>query len=315
MRAICQSGYGQKILTILGEDKKPVFFRIQRDNMLNFKEIINGRIVKKNTTLRGYFIETDKKLSVFAPSQKIYAEGENVCLQITKEARLGKDATGQILEKQLTSGVPDITFDLSKDILSIESDFENLTDSFIEEALETTITFAHGAQIHIERTQCCWCIDVDSASSISSLSEINEVACPLITRQIILKNLSGIILIDFAGFKTHAEQIRLLNLIQTALKDDKRSTIYGFSHSKLFEIKRTRTTAALMDLFLTPTGYKHPAALVPLIMREITQSKKGHTTLILHPSLLTYLPKEIYLYCNIQPDLNVPTDFFELKGE
>ena len=315
-RAICQTGFGQKILTIL-QDEKPLFFRIQRDNMLNCGEIISGHITKKNTTLRGYFIETAKKLPVFVPTQTIYTEGESVFVEITKEARLGKDATGRIIEtqKNFTACLPDITDNLPKEILSVTDDKENLTDSLIEEALETTIHFADGAQLHIERTQCCWCLDIDSASSLLPIIEINERACSLIAAQIILKNLSGIILIDFAGFKTHAEQVRLTNKIKNILQNDKRTQIQGFSRTKLFEITRTRTTASLFDLFYTPNGQKHPAGLVPIIMRQILQCKKGHITLVIHPALLSCLPENIYTYCTLQPDLTVSADYFEIKGD
>ncbi len=315
MKTICQSGYGQTILTILKDENTPLFFQIQRTNMLNYGEIVQGKITQKNTTLRGYFIETTKGLSVFAPCHDTYSIGETVYVQITKEARLGKDATGKIRTDVTTPDLPEITNGISIDKNTIQNDINNITDEFIEEALTPTVLFAKGATLNIERTQCCWCIDIDSATSELSLTDINKLACQIIYHQIILKNMAGIIVVDFAGFKNISEQKQLTENLKQLFATDKRTTIYGFTKTKLLEIKRNRTTAALIDLFQTPEGNKHPLSLVPKIMHQLLQNKSGKTVLILHPTLLSYLPKNINMYCTVQSDLNLPIDYYEIKGE
>lgn len=319
MKAILQSGFGQKILTVMKNDGMPFYFRIQRENMLNFGEVISGKIIQKNETLRGYFVKTDKKsrvdmcCSVFIPTNEKLKEGDSVFVEITKEARFGKDATGRLTAETICR-LPDITANLPPEISPIENDTTNLTDSLIEEALEADIGLARGAEIHIERTNGCWCIDVDSATSLLSLREINAQAVELIAKQIILKNLSGIILIDFAGFKSKAEQEELVLQIKRLLKSDKRTTIYGFTRTKLLELKRMRTTASLIDLFLTPGGYMTPTALVPMIMRAVFKAKSGKAVLVVHPSVLPYLPQDISAYCDVQTNGNVAPDYFEVKG-
>ncbi len=313
MKAICQSGYGQTVLTLLKDENTPLFFRIQRKNMLNYGEIIQGKIIQKNETLRGYFVETSKGLSVFVPSREKYAMGESVYVQITKEARLGKDATGKIQTKNPVPGMPDITKEIANIASCIEQDTSNLTDEFIEEALCSSVLFAKGALLNVERTQTCWCIDIDSGSSELPLSEINEAACTVIYNQIMLKNMSGIIVVDFAGFKNISEQKQLENQLKKLFAKHTEITVYGFTKTKLFEIKRNRTTAALIDLFQTPDGHTHPLAMVPRIMRLLIQNKNGKSILIIHPALLSYLPKNINMYCTIRQDLNIPIDYYEIK--
>ncbi len=313
MRAICQTGYGQKILTVLANDDTPFYFRIQREKMLNYDEVVGGRITQKNGTLRGYFIETDKNLPVFAPSRESYGIGQRVTVRITKEARLGKDATGQIVTDDLMVGLPDIRTGLPVEINTIDDDMDNLTDEWIADALVPTVDFGKGAKLHIERTQSCWCMDVDSASSGLPLEEINKCACDIVYRQIVLKNMAGVILVDFAGFKKPFEQKQIEQRMKKLFKADNRTTVYGFSKTKLFEIKRTRTTASLPDMFLTKEGNKHPLALTSVIMRDILRCKNGKIQLILHPALLPCFPENINMYCTVCPDVNVALDYYELK--
>ncbi len=313
MRALYQSGYGQRILTVLDSQDKPLYFKIQRDNMLNWHEITQGKITQYNETLRGYFIETVKGLPVFVPTMNKYMQGEKVFVQITKEARLGKEATGRIWTTNEESCVPPIDMDLSKDY-TIETDIDNQTDVLVEEALNRCVLFAKGAELHIERTQSCWTIDVDSATSGLSLTQINKEACDLIYRQVLLKNMSGVILVDFAGFKDFKERQDLFQRLKDIFAQDDRSVLYGFTKTRLFELKRQRTTASLEDLFLTPSGYKNPLGLVPVIMRQILCSGEGKLTLKIHPSLLPVLPNNIHAYCTIETDLTLLADEYELKG-
>lgn len=314
MRALYQAGYGQQILTVLDSRDNPVFFNIQRNKMLNWQEVIQGKITQYNETLRGYFIETSKKLPVFVPTMKKFSQGETVFIQITKEARLGKEATGRIWVQDTKESMPPIGCDLSSDIV-IETDVDNKTDLLLEEALNRCVLFADGAELHIERTQSCWTIDIDSGTSHLTLADINKQACIIIYQQIRLKNLSGVILIDFAGYKDFQERQDLFHSMKETFVSDNRSTLYGFTKTRLFELKRQRTTASLEDLFLMPNGKKNPHGLVPIIMRQILSSGNGKLLLKIHPSLLAVLPSNIYTYCSVETDLNVPEDYYELKGK
>ena len=51
------------IAGLLDTHNKPFLFKIQRVNALNYGEITTGKITHKNTTLGGYFIETEKSRS------------------------------------------------------------------------------------------------------------------------------------------------------------------------------------------------------------------------------------------------------------
>lgn len=309
--------YGQNIIALLDKQGTLKQVYVQRHKMLNFGEIIRGNIVSFHPVLKGYFIKTSKNLSVFVPSLHKYPEGQAVTIQITKEARLGKDATGKIVSDDTPVGLPSLEKELTTQYqLPIQTDWKAIDlDEEIQEALSPSISFAKGARIYIERTQMCWTIDIDSRSSDISLYELNKCAVSVIYDQVLLKNLSGIILIDFAGRKRFQEQKKLKEQVTTLFKNDTRSQIYGFTSLGLFEIKRDRTTAALADLFLTPQGFQNPVFLSYRIKEELQKTKLGRPILFIHPSLLPYLDNDITNYTQVKTLTHIQPDFFEIKGE
>ena len=303
------------IAGLLDTHNKPFLFKIQRVNALNYGEITTGKITHKNTTLGGYFIETEKKQPIFVPTHKKFSIGETVTVHVTKEARLGKDATGIISDKSDKSAtLSDILFQFDTIDKSTENENFVLVEA-IEEALECNITFANGAKIHLERTNVCWTFDVDSAQSTLSLIQINEMACPLIAEHIMLKNLSGLILIDFAGYKAPKDEEKYLHILHQYLYNDPRTKIFGFTKTKLCEIRRTRTTASLFDIFLTPNGKKSPTFLCIEIEDRLENRFASTPELHIHPSVLPHLSPKIKNQCIIKTDGNLQEDEYMLKGE
>ena len=301
----------QEIITVFNTNEEPIEFFIQRKNTLNLGEITSGKITQFNKTLKGYFVLTDKNISVFVPSTQKLSEGQDINVSITKEARLGKDATGSFtmdapfcpnLKEEVLKKYPSFEFKNNIDILPV-----------IEEALEETIPFAQGATLFIERTNALWTIDIDSGNSPFSLFEINQKAVSLIYKQIQLKNMAGMILIDFAGYKSSKDKNQLRKAIKNEFKDDSRTKIYDFSNLNLFEIKRARTSAALVDLFYTKEGLKKPDYINLCIREQLLKCKHGKPVLEIHPSYALYLTEEIKNNVVLQQNLNIKPDFFELK--
>ena len=125
-------------------------------------------------------------------------------------------------------------------------------DEQIVEALSRTIELKDGVNIHIEQTRACVTIDVDfaSAKSGNNVSKANDAAAVEIARQIRLKNLSGKIIIDFAGSSEYRFMKSVIDILQTELADDpSRAKVLGLSKAGNIEILRQRRRPSLMDLY------------------------------------------------------------------
>ncbi|MBR4931474.1 MAG: ribonuclease E/G [Alphaproteobacteria bacterium] len=307
---------GQDIVVFVDIDNTPLRIMAQSQNILNVGEIVQGKITHKNNTLKGYFIETDKKLPVFAQTTQKYNIGESVSVKIKKGARLGKDATGIILKNREKNYYPNLNLIISQQIgYPVSADKNNIiTAAFIEDALETTHSIAEGAKIRLERTHACWTFDVDSAQSTLPLEKINQKAVDEIARQILLKNISGVILIDFAGPKTEKEQEQLMLLMLQRLFSDKSTEITGFTPARLMELKRTHTAPSLPDIYLTSDGKKGVPLLILEIWERITHFVGGLQTLTVHPTVKPQLPEDFYTYCVIKTNPNLSIDEYTLTG-
>ncbi len=116
----------------------------------------------------------------------------------------------------------------------------------IEDFVRPVVTLPSGASFLIEDTALGTMIDVNSGTA--TLSATNHEAAAEIARQIRLRNIGGIILIDFAGKQDKAEQNRLTKQLQKALDLDPCTVeLHGVTRTGLFEMTRHRRTPTLMD--------------------------------------------------------------------
>jgi len=117
----------------------------------------------------------------------------------------------------------------------------------IESIFSQQVFLKKGGYIVIERTEALISIDVNSGSFVNRnrLEETafltNMEAAKEIARQAALKDLAGIIVIDFIDMQKSSNQKKVMNVLTKAMEKDKaRSTIYPFSPLGLVQIARQR---------------------------------------------------------------------------
>ncbi len=239
-------------VVLLDSNEQPFTFVIQRNEDINYKDIYQGRILKKIFSLKAFLVDIGKENPVFMASSHPLNEGDPVIVQVIKEARIGKEAQVSLLNTLQESDIGLIKKGeiLTKEQLSLpEIPWNDIWDESLENALEPIISFADGAHLIIERTSAFWSLDVDSASSSMSFSDINEQVIPLIVQEIIKRNLNGNILIDLIGHKTIKSVTPLLNKMETLFSLDPVPTrILGLSRLGNIEIQRNRYRSALTDI-------------------------------------------------------------------
>ncbi|MBE6451476.1 MAG: ribonuclease E/G [Alphaproteobacteria bacterium] len=125
-------------------------------------------------------------------------------------------------------------------------------DEQLIEALNRSVSLKSGGNIHIEQTRACVTIDVDTADlkSGGNISKANDEAAFEIARQIRLKNLSGKIIIDFAGSSEYRFMKPVIEILQSELADDpSRARVLGLSKAGNIEILRQRRRPSILDMF------------------------------------------------------------------
>lgn len=111
-----------------------------------------------------------------------------------------------------------------------------------------------GGYIVIDRTEAMYVIDVNSGKNVKDSSIENTAfttnleAASEITTQIKLRNLSGIILVDFIDMVSKEQKQKVLEILDDGFKNDKNKTsVYPFTELNLVQISRRRIGRAIYD--------------------------------------------------------------------
>lgn len=122
----------------------------------------------------------------------------------------------------------------------------------VETLLHRRVDLDNGANLVIDETEALTVIDVNTGSKVkgrdfSSLAdETNDLAAREAIRQIRLRNLSGMVVIDFLESKRDPQV--LTDLVKETLEDDPVKTqVYGYTRMGLFEFSRERRKEPLAE--------------------------------------------------------------------
>ncbi|MBX9810566.1 MAG: ribonuclease G [Burkholderiales bacterium] len=129
----------------------------------------------------------------------------------------------------------------------------------IEKALARRVDLKSGGYLIIDQTEALTTIDVNTGGFVGGRSfdetifKTNLEAAQVIARQLRLRNLGGIIIIDFIDMDTEEHKNAVLNEFRKALARDRtRMTINGFTQLGLVEMTRKRTRESLAHVLCEP---------------------------------------------------------------
>lgn len=118
--------------------------------------------------------------------------------------------------------------------------------------LEPRVPLSDGGSLVIERTEAMTVIDVNGGERGNALA-CNLDACREIARQLRLRNVGGIVVVDFINLANAAERERIELALSHAVSDDPAGThVYGMTKLGLMEMTRSRRGPALFDLLRDP---------------------------------------------------------------
>ncbi len=212
----------------------------------------------------------------------------------------------------------------------------------IQRALDKKVWLKSGGYIVIETTEALTAIDVNTGRYVgkrnleetilkTNLEAVQEIAC-----QLRLRNIGGIIIIDFIDMEKPSNRERVFNALVDALKKDRSKTkILPMSEFGLVEMTRKRTRESIERLLKEPcpycegTGYiKSKQSICYEIFRAIEKEREeffGKNILIkAHPDVLSLfydeerasfeaLEEKMQARIYLQPDPTFHHEQFEIK--
>jgi len=155
-----------------------------------------------------------------------------------------------------------INYDSNIDIEFHENDLnQHILEKYeikktIQKALQPRVDLPSGGYIIIEPTEALTVIDVNSGSFTRSANSRQTVlwtnceAAVEISRQMKLRNIGGVIVVDFIDMESRRDQFQLLEHFTSAIKDDSaRPQIAQLTELGLVELTRKRQGQNIYELF------------------------------------------------------------------
>ena len=172
----------------------------------------------------------------------------------------------------------------------------------LTDALERRVWLRSGGHIVIDQMEALTAVDVNTGkyvgkkSSEDTIVKTNLEAVKEIVYQLRLRNIGGIIVIDFIDMARAADREKVYNTLKDALKADKaRTNILKISELGIVEMTRKRVRESLSQSLCEPCPYCDGNALVKAkdtiimdIFRELSRElpvRKKKATLYVSPSI------------------------------
>lgn len=167
-------------------------------------------------------------------------------------------------------------------------------NAVIRQALRPRVDLPSGGYIIIEPTEALTVIDVNSGSFTQSATSRETVlwtnceAATEIARQLRLRNIAGVIVVDFIDMDSRRDQLLVLEHFNKALSSDKaRPQVVQLSELGLVELTRKRQGQSLYEIF----GYSCPTCEGLGILARLPGAEPGHL-LTIESGLTVTLPTE-----------------------
>ncbi|MBV9345997.1 MAG: ribonuclease G [Gammaproteobacteria bacterium] len=168
----------------------------------------------------------------------------------------------------------------------------NGVEEELARALERKVPLKSGGHLVIDQTESMTTIDVNTGAYVGhrdleeTIFRTNLEAAVSIARQLRLRNLGGIIIIDFIDMREEAHRRAVLGALERALAGDRAQThIVSLSPLGLVEMTRKRTRESLEHLLCAPCpscegrGFiRTPETVCNEIFREILRQSRQFAT-------------------------------------
>jgi ribonuclease G len=159
-------------------------------------------------------------------------------------------------------------------------------DDEIQRALQKQVPLKSGGYLVIDQTEAMTTVDVNTGSFLGqrnleeTVYRTNLEAAQSVARQLRLRNLGGIIIIDFIDMHDAEHRRQVLRTLEKSLAHDRaKTTVYDFSPLGLVEMTRKRTVESLERQLCEPCHecggrgmLKTTETVTYEIFREITRA-------------------------------------------
>ena len=222
-------------------------------------------------------------------------------------------------DQELATEIRDYIQEIAPKKLGIVKDYEGNTPIFekygierqIKAAFGETVSMSKGAYLVIEHTEALHVIDVNSGNRSNKANsqqdtalEVNLIAATEIARQLRLRDMGGIIVVDFIDMNTNENRQKLYEHLKNEMASDRtKHKILPPSKFGLVQITRQRVRPETNIKTREPNPNKNGEVEAPIVLvskidvelRKIlsTNKRNGKIFLHVHPFVAAYLRRRL----------------------
>lgn len=235
-----------------------------------------------------------------------------------------------------------------KPVVFLYEDDEAIFDRYgieleINRALDRKVWLKSGGSIAIDQTEALTAIDVNTGRYVGkrnfddTILKTNLEAIREIVYQLRLRNMGGLIIIDFIDMERRGDQEKVMALLSQELRKDKtKTTILRISELGLVEMTRKRVRDNMMQIMCEPCAYcdgrgylKSKSSICYEIFRELKKeaiaTRNSSITLHVHPDIgnilcdterggIEDIEKDFGIKINIKANSNFHQEQYEIAA-
>mgnify|MGYP000960457271 CR=1 FL=1 len=217
----------------------------------------------------------------------------------------------KVFARNIISHLEDISPDLIEYVELYKEDSPIFDAWAIEKKIETIfhsrIYLPSGGNIKIEQTEALVAIDINTGSFTGkshydeTIRKTNLEAAAEAARQIRLRDLSGVIVIDFIDMTDDKAKTEVIEILRKGLRRDRaKNKVYPFTDLGMVEVTRKRMRATIMANFSEPCPFCNGSgriiskdAVTMRIYRWLVRSdyfiRNKQLRIMVHPDLLSHI--------------------------
>ena len=187
-------------------------------------------------------------------------------------------------------------------------------DKQVDAAFRRRVMLPSGGHIVIDETEALIAIDVNSGrhkgsgSQEQAILEVNNQAVEEVARQLRLRNIGGLVVIDLIDMRMRKHQNTIYRAMKASLKRDRaRVNVLQISELGIMEMTRQRVEESILSSMVVDCPYCHGRGTVKsslsmsvdiqrqiaaLMRRRTSNGKSLNLEVIIHPTVLSRMQKE-----------------------
>ena len=180
----------------------------------------------------------------------------------------------------------------------------------LEKALQRKVWLKSGGYLIIDKTEALVAIDVNTGKFVGrknledTISRTNVEAAVEVARQVRLRDLGGIIIIDFIDMENEENKRRVVSTLERELTADRaRTNVLELTELGLVQMTRKRVRESLKQLLYQPCPYCKGLGIIKseeticyeiqgALQRLVSTTENGGITVRAHPSITKMLKGE-----------------------